>query len=69
VSEREEETSTEAENEGQEGAPGGCLEAQWCDPEERRNIRIFAGQFEIVGDIESPIEDWKYSDPAKELEK
>jgi len=27
------------------------------------------GRFEIVGDIESPIEDWKYSDPAKELEK
>jgi len=24
---------------------------------------------EIVGDIESPIEDWKYLDPAKNLEK
>lgn len=27
------------------------------------------GRFEIVGDIVSPIEDWKYWDPAKELEK
>jgi hypothetical protein len=38
----------------------------------RKDDEIFgfmAGQFEIVGDIESPIEDWKYSDPAKELEK
>jgi hypothetical protein len=38
----------------------------------RMNDEIFgfmAGQFEIVRDIESPIEDWKYSDPAKELEK
>jgi hypothetical protein len=38
----------------------------------RKNDEIFgfmAGRFEIVGDIESPIEDWKYWDPAKELEK
>jgi len=38
----------------------------------RKDDEIFgfmAGQFEIVGDIVSPIEDWKYSDPAKELEK
>ena len=26
------------------------------------------GRCEIVGDIESPIEDWKYWDPAKDLE-
>ncbi|MHB8500112.1 MAG: hypothetical protein ACYDCG_14345 [Candidatus Acidiferrales bacterium] len=29
---------------------------------------FMAGKFEIVGDIESPIEDWKYWDPAKNLE-
>ena len=29
---------------------------------------FMAGKFEIVGDIESPIEDWKYWDPAKDLE-
>ena len=28
---------------------------------------FMAGKFEIVGDIESPIEDWKYWDPAKNL--
>jgi len=27
------------------------------------------GKFEIVGDIESPLEDWKYWDPAKNLEE
>jgi hypothetical protein len=30
---------------------------------------FMAGKLEIVGDIESPIEDWKYWDPAKNLEK
>jgi hypothetical protein len=38
----------------------------------RKNDEIFGfmkGRFEIVGDIVSPIEDWKYSDPAKELQK
>jgi hypothetical protein len=37
----------------------------------RKNDEIFgfmAGKFEIVGDIESPIEDWEYWDPAKNLE-
>jgi hypothetical protein len=37
----------------------------------RKNNDIFgfmAGKFEIVGNIESPIEDWKYWDPAKNLE-
>lgn len=27
------------------------------------------GKFEIVGDIESPLEDWNYWDPAKNLEE
>jgi hypothetical protein len=26
------------------------------------------GQFAMVGDLESPIEDWNYRDPAKNLE-
>jgi hypothetical protein len=30
---------------------------------------FMAGQFEIVGDIVLPIEDWTYSDPAKDLEE
>jgi len=30
---------------------------------------FMAGKFEIVGDIESPIEDWKYLNPEKGLEK
>lgn len=30
---------------------------------------FMAGQFEIVGDIMSPIEDWSHWDPAKNLEE
>jgi hypothetical protein len=30
---------------------------------------FMSGRMEIVGDIESPIEDWKYWGPAKNLEK
>ena len=30
---------------------------------------FMAGKFEIVGDIESPLEDWKYWDPEKNLEE
>jgi len=32
-------------------------------------LGFMAGKFEIVGDIESPIEDWKYWEPAKHLKK
>jgi len=35
----------------------------------RELFGLMAGQLEIVGDIESPIEDWKYWNPAKNLEK
>jgi len=41
-------------------------------PSERSRTELFglmAGRMEIVGDVESPIEDWKYWDPAKNLEK
>jgi len=41
-------------------------------PQEHNGRELFglmAGQLEIVGDIESPIEDWKYWNPAKNLEK
>jgi len=41
-------------------------------PSEQNGGDLFgsmAGQFEIVGDIESPVKDWKYWDPAKNLEK
>jgi len=29
---------------------------------------FMAGRMEVVGDVESPIEDWKYWDPAQDLE-
>ena len=40
-------------------------------PKEKKDdlFGFMKGKFEIVGDIESPIEDWKYSDPAKNLEE
>jgi hypothetical protein len=30
---------------------------------------FMAGRLEVVGDIESPLADWKYWNPAKNLEK
>ena len=46
-----------------------ALKRSSATPKDDEIFGFMAGQFEIVGDIESPIEDWKYSDPAKELEK
>jgi hypothetical protein len=36
--------------------------------EQGETIGFVAGRLEIKGDVESPIEDWKYWDPAKNLE-
>jgi hypothetical protein len=39
------------------------------DKEKDELFGFMAGKVEIVGDIESPIEDWEHWNPAKNLEK
>jgi hypothetical protein len=37
--------------------------------EEDEIFGFMAGKMKIVGDVESPLPDWKYWNPAKNLEK
>jgi hypothetical protein len=46
-----------------------ALKTRGVKREEDYIFGFMAGRMEIVGDIESPIEDWKYWDPVKNLEK
>ncbi len=65
---RKEKTIVETEKE-QKGAPPWCVEDLRRETEQDDIFGFMAGKFEIVGDIESPLEDWKYWDPEKNLEE
>ncbi|MGB2590392.1 MAG: hypothetical protein WBG02_04790 [Candidatus Acidiferrum sp.] len=56
-------------NQGKEAQLEVALEPGSVKGNEDDLLGFMAGKFEIVGDIESPIEDWEYSDPTKNLEE
>ena len=65
-SDPEEKTIVETEQR-EKAAPPGCVEDRGTKRKKDDLFGFMTGKFEIVGDIESPIEDWKYWDPAKYL--
>lgn len=54
---------------GKKARPAVVLKGGSSTRKEDDIFGFMSGRMEIVGDTESPIEDWKYWNPAKNLEK
>jgi hypothetical protein len=69
VDDQEEETNAKEKTRGKKARRAVAAKRSSATQTSDEIFGFMAGQFEIVGDIVSPIEDWKYCDPVKDLEK